>query len=317
MRRLAIGGAACCLVSALGYTAVDICMRRLTKLQCNPSWAVFNKELVTSILVLPWLAWEANRRRPTFPSRRALARLLAVGLLIQVAGNVPMQWAFGIVGLAVSIPTVFGIMILAGAVMGRFWLREHVTIRSGVAIAMLLVSLLFLGAGAEAVGKSMATTGTDPSSTTIAWAVAACLLAGSVYAIMNIAIRHSVTGTTSPIAIALLLPLMGVVVLGPVNLRQMGLTAMLATSWEQVLLMIASGIFNLVGFLGLIYGLQKTTVVHANVLNASQVAMAALAGMWFFHEPPNPWVLLGIGLTVFGILWIDRPPQALDESLPP
>ena len=58
-------------------------------------------------------------------------------------------------------------------------------------------------------------------------------------------------------------------------------------------------------------------MVHANVLNASQVAMAALAGMAMFHEPPNPWVLLGVGLTILGIVWIDRPAEALDEIPPP
>ena len=71
------------------------------------------------------------------------------------------------------------------------------------------------------------------------------------------------------------------------------------------------------GFLGLIHGLQRTTVVHANVVNASQVAMAAMAGMALFHEPPNPWVLLGVGLTIVGIVWIDRPAEAVDEIPPP
>ena len=59
--------------------------------------------------------------------------------------------------------------------------------------------------------------------------------------------------------------------------------------------MAAAGVFNLIGFLGLIYGLQRTTVVHANVVNASQVAMAAVAGMALFHEPPNPWLCWASG----------------------
>ena len=58
-------------------------------------------------------------------------------------------------------------------------------------------------------------------------------------------------------------------------------------------------------------------MVHANVVNASQVAMAAVAGMALFREPPNPWVLLGVGLTIVGHLWIDRPAEAVDEIPPP
>jgi drug/metabolite transporter (DMT)-like permease len=29
--------------------------------------------------------------------------------------------------------------------------------------------------------------------------------------------------------------------------------------------------------------------------------------MFLFHEPPNPWIMLGIALTIAGILCFDRP----------
>ena len=83
--------------------------------------------------------------------------------------------------------------------------------------------------------------------------------------------------------------------------------ALLNTPWEQLAPDGRAGVFNLIGFLAIIHGLQRTTVVHANVVSASQVAMAAVAGMALFHEPPNPWLLLGVGLTIAGILRFDRP----------
>lgn len=49
-----------------------------------------------------------------------------------------------------------------------------------------------------------------------------------------------------------------------------------------------------------------TTIVHANVLNASQVAMAAVAGLLFFAEEPSAHLILGICLTIAGTLLIDR-----------
>jgi drug/metabolite transporter (DMT)-like permease len=70
--------------------------------------------------------------------------------------------------------------------------------------------------------------------------------------------------------------------------------------------MLASGVFNLLGFLLITKGLQLTTLVHANVLNASQVALAAVAGMVLFHEPNNVWLTIGIVLTVVGIFQIGR-----------
>ena len=92
---------------------------------------------------------------------------------------------------------------------------------------------------------------------------------------------------------------------------------MLETPPEQFGLMIAAGVFNLIAFMALINGLQRTTVVHANAVNASQVAMAAVAGVLLFAEPPTAWVLSGVCLTVFGIVWIDRPKDAVEEIPPP
>jgi drug/metabolite transporter (DMT)-like permease len=147
--------------------------------------------------------------------------------------------------------------------------------------------------------------------------VGAAGLAGVVYALLSTVIRHSVTRTTTPSTVAFLVPLMAVVSLGPMSVCRFGFMPLLSTPREQLLLMAAAGVFNLIGFLGLIHGLQRTTVVHANVVNASQVAMAALAGMALFHEAPNAWVLLGVGLTIVGIVWIDRPAEAIEEIPPP
>ena len=35
--------------------------------------------------------------------------------------------------------------------------------------------------------------------------------------------------------------------------------------------------------------------------------MAALAGMLLFREPPSQWLILGMALTIAGIVLIDRP----------
>ena len=35
--------------------------------------------------------------------------------------------------------------------------------------------------------------------------------------------------------------------------------------------------------------------------------MAAVAGVALFREPPNPWLLLGVGLTIAGLCRVDRP----------
>ena len=283
-------------------------MRQLTVLRCDPFWAVFNRELVTTVIVAPWLVCQAIRGRPTLPSGRTLWRILLIGLLIEAVGNVCVQWALGVVGLAVTVPVLVGAMITGGAVLGRLWLGERVSFRAWGAIAVLLIALVLLGIGAEAAGPSIAAADMiSAGPLLLLLGVAAAGLAGSVFALLNITIRHSVTRTTLPTAVAFLVPLMGVISLGPLSVGRLGLEPLWTTSPGQYALMAAAGLFNLVAFLSLIHGLQRTTVVHANVVTASQVAMAACAGMILFHEPPNVFLLFGICLTIGGILSFDRP----------
>ncbi len=316
--RTAVGGVAFCLLSALGYTASNICMRQLAASEHDPFWAVCIRELVTAAVVGGWLLYRAARGRPTLPCGRSLILLLMVGLLIQVAGNVCVQWSLGVVGLAVTIPAMFGAMIVGGAAIGRVLLGERVSARSLVAVAMLLGSLALLGIGAEAAGRSIAEAKMiSPRPLTIVLGVAAAGLAGAVYALLSAVLRRSVTGATPPTAAAFLVTGMGVVGLGPISVYRLGIDGLLGTPLEQFGLMIAAGVFNLIAFLSLIHGLQRTTVVHANAVNASQVAMAAVAGMLLFAEPPTVWLLLGVCLTIFGIVWIDRPAEAVEEIPPP
>ncbi|MBN1394558.1 MAG: EamA family transporter [Pirellulales bacterium] len=316
--RGSLSGVAFCLVSALGYSASNVFMRQLTTGDCDPFWAVFNRELVTPVFVGLWLLWQAARGRNALPKGRELGLLLAVGLLIQLAGNVCVQWSLGVVGLAVTIPAMFGAMITCGAIIGRVWLKERVSTRSIVAIAVLLGSLALLGVGAEASGRSIATAKSiAPDPLLMVLGVAAAGLAGAVYALLSATIRRSVTGNTSPAAVAFLVTLMGVVGLGPICLYRLGLPTMMDTPVEQFALMIAAGAFNLVAFLALIHGLQRTAVFHANAVNASQVAMAAVAGLALFAEPPTAWLLLGVCLTIVGIASIDRPAEAVEEIPPP
>lgn len=293
-------------------------MRQLTTLRCDPFLAIFGRELVTTIPIALWLVYRAIHHQPTLPSGKTLRNILLVGVLIQVVGNGCFQWALGLIGLAITVPTSSATSITSGAVLGFFVLGERVSVRSAVAIALLLASLAFLGMGVGAVGQSMA--GAESitiASWPIALALAAAALAGGVYSLLNIVIRHSVTRTTLPLAVAFLVPLSGVASVGPIAFFRSGVPAILGTSSEQLLLMATSGFFNLIGFLTLIHGLQRTTVIHANVISASQVAMAAVAGMAMFHEPPNPWLMLGIPLTILGLMLIDRPEEPFEDIPPP
>jgi drug/metabolite transporter, DME family len=283
-------------------------MRRLST-ECAPSWATCNKELVTVLVAGPWLLFEVLRGHRILPSRGTVSVLLLVGLAVQLLGNLPSQWSYDKVGIAIVIAANVGTMLTASAAMGRLFLGERVSRRSVGAIGLLLGSLGLLALGAEAAGKDI-----SPESSTwiIAAAVAAPCVAGVVYALLSVTIRHTVMRGTRLSVVMFAIPAMGVLTLGPLSFHQLGVEQLLQTPPEQFAWMYTAGFFNLLGFLAIIKGLQLTTVVHANVVNASQVAMAAVAGIMLFNEPRNPWLLFGVVFTILGVVLIDRPRDAIE-----
>lgn len=319
-------GTACCAVAAVCYTGSSICMRQVSALNCDPSWGVCVKESFTVLVIGPFLIYRAFRGLPVLPPIKILFILILAGLTNQLLGNLGWQWALGIVGLAVTVPVTFGVMIVVSALFGRILLGEKVTPRSMAAIGLLLVSLILLSLGAESVGKtiaesthaSIADSGMTSSNTLlVVQALLFAGVAGAAYASLTIAIRHTMNAGAPQTTLMFIITGIGTITLGPISIHRQGLDALLATPWELFFWMLAAGVFNLLGFIAITKGLQLTTVLHANVLNASQVAMAAVAGILIFQESPNFWLLLGVILTVLGIILIDRPvaEEAVDQAI--
>ncbi|MDZ7617006.1 MAG: EamA family transporter, partial [Patescibacteria group bacterium] len=98
----------------------------------------------------------------------------------------------------------------------------------------------------------------------------------------------------------------GAVSLAVLSLRENGLDAWRALPGDHLAWMLAAGVLNLIGFAALTKGLHLASVVNVNLLNASQVAMAACAGIILFHEQVTPWLIVGVAMTVVGMILIDR-----------
>ena len=118
---------------------------------------------------------------------------------------------------------------------------------------------------------------------------------------MGVVIRRTaadgvgVAGTLAPIGTA------GLVSLGTLLLYRTGgfpVSSTPATAWVPLGL---AGAFNAAAFFSLAAALRRIDVVRANLLNASQAAMAGVVGVTMFEEPPTGWLLLGVGLTVAGL----------------
>jgi len=301
----AVLGTVCCLFSALCYTATNICLRAV--IQIDPAWVICVKETVSVAVVGPWLLWRVIRgERFSFPWK-ALAVLASAGLAVQLAGNLSIQWAFGVVGLAISMPLVLGVNLAASGLLGMFCFREMLSPRSIFAIVLVILSITLLSLGAAGKDSWAESLPAASGTLVVLLGIGAACLGGSMFATLGAAIRYA-AGARVPVAVNVVIVTgIGVIALGAISLARLGFEGMRSTEPEALLWMIASGVFNLLGFALIIKGLQLTTLVHANVLNASQVALGAAAGILLFHESHNPWLLTGIALTVMGITIFDRP----------
>jgi len=278
---------------------VNACLRKLTD-DCDRVLVVFIKELVTVLVVGPWLAVSALRGRRIMPGNRALAALAVAGLMTQLGGNLPNVWAFSVLGLAVAIPIMSGTNMVATAVLGRVFLGERVSRRTVAAIGLLFVSILLLRMAAgqsdrAPVGLSLATL-----------AVLASCCAGVVYAILVVVIRRTVTHDTPVSAVLFMVTVMGVVSLGPWLALHGGLDVFLDTALSDHALMWFAGLLNLLAFVAFTHGLQWTRAAHANTIMTSQVVLAAVFGAALFDERISLGIVLGVCLTTIGMILIGR-----------
>jgi drug/metabolite transporter (DMT)-like permease len=211
------------------------------------------------------------------------------------------------VGLAIGVPVMIGVNLVASALLGLVLLGERVSLRSAMALGLLIVAVILLGFGAGQTNQSIAgATGARSGSLWVALAIAACCTSGCAFALLSITIRSTVTQAASPSVVVFVITAMALITLGPLSLGQLGVDGILRTRPVDFQVMLLTGALNLAAFASLTKGLQRTSVVYANVLTASQTALAAVTGMLLFHEPPNSAMLLGVTLNVVGVVLVDH-----------
>lgn len=304
----ALTGAVFCLAASLGYTVANGLMRALVVDTFEPL-IIGVKEAVTVLTVGPWLLWYWFRGRPLWPSARMVGRLALIGLATQVLGNLNLLYAYGRLGMAVSMPVMMGVNLSCSALFGRIFLGELVTRRTVLALALLVAAIGFLSAGAGDGAALPQPAGTQAGAGSSFWGVTlgvlAAVCAGVAFATMATGVRASVTTAASTPATVFIITAMGVVTMGPISLFHLGVEKLVAVPAANLGLMLVAGVLNLLSFLAITTGLRLTTVARANLLNSSQVALSAVVGIVWFHEPPTSWMIVGIVLTIVGMTLIE------------
>ncbi|QDV67466.1 EamA-like transporter family protein [Rosistilla carotiformis] len=288
-----------CLLAAVGYTLANIALRQASDL--DPILVTAAKAVPTMVGMAPgvFLLW--NRGVVLAPQRSAIGYLIAGCLVGQFVGNCSFQYSLSIVGLALAVPITLGTMVIGGAIFGRIFLGERVTTRSVIAIVVLILAtaILSLGSGRSAVRD-------DLTPLQIASGVIAVSISGLAFSFLGTMVRRSLLSGMAVATTMFVSGLIGTFGLSTIALMRVGPEGLAATTANQWLVMLAAGLFNLIAFFLLTVALQVVSVVVVNLLNVTQVAMAAIAGVLIFHERITQSMVIGVSLTIIGLMVLGK-----------
>ena len=292
--------------SAFCYTVSIIALREVKGPTVD--WAIWVSCLkavpvVSSAAVV--VTWQTCTGTVRWPSKLGIVWLLLTGFFMQFLGNVTFQWGLHLGGITLTVPLSHATLLISGALLGLWMLGERVSPRSLAAILVLIVSISILSYDADDLLKT--------NNAPVGLAIVNGLLAGIGWGLGGVVIRQMVTRGVSVSVTIFLLSSTAIVGLGGALLVRKGphwvLEHTSAHEWNITLL---AGIFTAMAFFALTAAMKHISDVRANIINASQIALTSLAGYTLFSEPVTRWMIVGTGLTIFGLLLMDRPDKADD-----
>jgi drug/metabolite transporter (DMT)-like permease len=143
--------------------------------------------------------------------------------------------------------------------------------------------------------------------------VAACM-SGVAYCLLGVVVRQSILRGTPLSTILTTVCFVGAVTLGAASYLRLGGTLWTMTDARDASAMVLAGVFNAAAFLALAKALELAGLVHVSTLNASQSAMAAGAGVVFFHESLSVALATGVALTITGLMLMQQPPEPAGQN---
>lgn len=293
-------------IAAVAYTITNIALRDVA-VRHDLGWTIG----VTSLKAVPatvaaWIlvAVRARSGLPALPPRRFVLPLLGTAVIMQFCGNVLFQLALSLGGLALTVALTFASLIVSGAILGRMMLGERISPRTAVSMAILIAAVVVLRFGAESASLSILK---EASPWTVALAVVAGCGAGIGYGLSGVVIRQCLQQGMSHSATLVIISSAGVFLLAPLAVILLGIDEVKAIPASQIATVLAGGVFNAIAFFSVSGAFRYLEVVRVNLINSVQVAMAALAGVFFFSEAVTPWLVTGSALTIGGLVLLGFP----------
>lgn len=289
------------LLSAVFYTVSNACMRHLAGQGVDVYLAIAIRESVAFYFALPLFLWLAFTGRTKWPSPRVFLTFLAIALAVQMVGNVLFLQAFAVIGMAVSVAGNWMGVLLGTPVVAYLMLRERISLRIGVSLAVILIALAVLTVGMHAREPASA-----ELTQNLPWLGIRMLLltvcVGLINAVSCTYIRRMANLGYSPLLTVTMLPGVGFIFLSLYDFAHHGTATYAAFTGWQYFWAYTAGVANLLAFVSLTVALKHLSVVKVSILNISQLALAPVVSLLLFRESMNSGIILGICLTIIGIV---------------
>lgn len=319
-------GPICGVVAAVLYTLTNIALRDCVNVDAYLVSAV--KAAPTVIFLAPVIARIAIQKQSVIASKRRIPQFLFASFLAQFFGNAAFQKALERIGLAASVPITLGVLIVGGAFFGVLLLKEGVNRQKILSMITLIIAVVVLslpnaGPGAQQgdMEKSQDTESQDTQrvkTTSAGDALIGSLWAASsglAYSFFGVTLRLTLQSGVKSTTAMFLSGLVGIVTLWPYIYLTLGHEVVHGTPLTLWMTMAIAGLCNFLAFIAITASLKLLPVVAVNLINASQVAMAAVAGVMLFEEPVTWTLLTGIFLTIAGLVIMAKRPARKKENL--
>ena len=320
--------------------------RDLIGCDINYNWILFYKETIGFSILIPWLLFRWYQGRFQYSSKRLMCYVFIAAVFCQFIGARLQVLGYAVIGLIIAVPLIQSSVLLGVAILGHFVFGDSLSRRRKIAITILIVAVTILSIGKEltAVGQSHEK---DAVSAGLFLLVAAgTIVAGISYAVYITILRYVIRQfwadensawlsfkfrhwighdhkkqpgqrfySPFPVTLSMSIVLaVGIVIFGTLLYCERGISgfynlpnaAIPNAAWYAILI---SGICNVTGFFFQIQGLRMTSAVQASLIAISQMLLLSLIGYLFFHEAVNMLVMIGLGLTVYGVFMSAKPEQ--------
>lgn len=329
------------LISAVGYSATNLALRQLSDTSEDFGWDIWvsaMKAIPTLVVSAILLLLRKPGRGPLYPSWRVVGILLIAALVMQFGGNLCFQIALGNIGLAISVPFVFALIIFSGAFFGRLFVGDTVSKKTIISICIMTVSVIMLSYAAsqqqdmnapdqtaefaiteadssainmpeESVADSDAGWSPDSetlSTTSVQFGIFMAIVSGLSYGINGIVIRGLARNRLTVPSMTIIYSTTGFSCLSLLGMSLLGIERIQQIAAYDWLMMLLAGSLNAVAFFSITNALKLLDISRVNVINASQNAMCAIGAFLVFAEPMSGLTVAGIVLSVIGLGILDR-----------